>query len=1545
MDRDVSDILVDIKKKYLSLNVHQCSSYHLRHVANFELQKRDETNNPTMSHIRYQNILNWHDPTKKLSLRKVIFVEGEAGVGKTVLCTLIAKDWASGELFQEFIIVLLLPLNCRNVATACSLPMLLSDLYNLDETKCRVLARYLTRPAVKNILVIADGLDQMGEPGLREGSFLYRLLFDSVLGGPDSRVTVTSLVTSRPNHKGAPLLTLQAIDRCVYVKGFSVDTMQRCIKLELDTCNAADKAIASYMYLMQQLDSNPLLQSICSVPLNLAMILKLFPSIPHDFVHDQSFPDTLTSLYTKLCWAHTESSIRCIEQYKSVKSLSSYHDLPKDLQDSWQLLCELAFRNIESGSNSSRVDATRLITSIEIVSFGFLKPVSESSEVANFKFLHPAFEQYLAVLHLVKQSRDIQLGFIKTHSSDRTLVHYFWQFFFGMYAKVEPDDNTVILQATRMLSNLHQAGNNDYLLCHCSFEAKCKLINDEIINTLSSKKDESLPMTLYFSNARSTHDCIAMIYVLKDVDQQCLVRINFQKCNLRYKHINELAGALCSRASNIQVKELDLGDNVLDDSTVADFFYKTSATLQSLEVLSLRSCGVKNKAVNAIMNVLSSFEFTSQSLWQLDLSYNPLSESCLGSIQNLLLRGTLVKLENFSLKGSLPKDIHLKSDFLTSFVDIISRKCQNLRRLDLSDNYLGESDNPIISKMILQLTTNKTRLDLRLNDEYMSIVDETIINAMESSIRNKGTIDHTVAHGIIVGPGRSGKNTLMSRLTGKGPPDPKVISASTGVAEKVVKVEVRNTCTVAATACNLKWQRLEYDEEALELMMSTAKYHSVSSPVPKSRPYKYIIHNPEQSKDEKALPNRNQPPASSEPLPKNQVSRDDTNQACQINDSKMEDDNTNKTIYIHSSDVPSVELFKKALRLRKGDGLRERFESSWSLYLTNTGGQPEFQEYLPFLISGPTIFFVTFPLHRDLNEPYTIEYQYPDGRVKSYPSSTTLLEELLQILATINALRYTVVDENDHHVEVRPKVFFIGTHKDCLQNAISDTIREIHKDCLQDAISDVIRGTHEHCFQDVISNAIRETHKRCLQDAISNAIRETYQRCLQDAISNAIHETHKHCLQDAISNAMHEIHKHCLQDAISNAIYEIDKQIRRCVEQTFLHRMIQFAETSERMMFIVNNFSESDDDFKSIRTKVQKTVIEKYFEEFTVKCPTSWLVLSLILREKYQSSRVLHIDDCLDIARQCGISSRKEMKDALSFIHSRLGLIRYYRDEKLLNTLVVVDPQIIFDKISELITCTFNNDPAEGCEIKDFKDKGIFSEALVKKVSDKCGSNSQQKLSFSWLADLLNYLRIAVLFKDLDGTKKYFFPSALSHAPESSSKLAQIISPVLIAFKGGFCPRGISGALIKCLMTNEMKSTQTWRLLTKRIFRNQVSFHIEGYGDITLKILPTHLEICIEDTTDLKEICEEVYVQIENCIEMVTSQCIKCEYFWRFYCTVAGCKTTPHPAVIEWSRSGTAKQLWCEISEKSGVLPNGYEMWNIQKKKGMLGTITVINNK
>ena len=175
----------------------------------------------------------------------------------------------------------------------------------------------------------------------------------------------------------------------------------------------------------------------------------------------------------------------------------------------------------------------------------------------------------------------------------------------------------------------------------------------------------------------------------------------------------------------------------------------------------------------------------------------------------------------------------LNTTFLASLSDTLSSRCKRLQRLDLSNNNLGEPRNPDLSKMISQLLNLGRDFNLLLNEEYMSEVNDEFVNIMEESIKKKGTINHTMAHGVIVGPGRSGKNTLMSRLMGNGPPELDSISPSTGVLENVVKCEVKKLSTVATAVSNLEWKKLDYNEEALELIMTTARDHSVTVPVSK----------------------------------------------------------------------------------------------------------------------------------------------------------------------------------------------------------------------------------------------------------------------------------------------------------------------------------------------------------------------------------------------------------------------------------------------------------------------------------------------------------------------------------------------------------------------------------------------------------------------------------------------------------------------------------------------------------------------------------------
>ena len=1433
MELEISDhVLVQIRKKYSTISntyKNQCPCQ-LKNVASLDLVEKPQYssyrlrdvrgNTSECVHLSYGSLFKGDHNTRNDSKR--ILIVGEAGIGKTILCVSIAEDWANGKLFQEFLMVLLLPLNQRGVASAQNLPELFKNLYDFDSKTCSTIEMYLMANKTDNILIIADGWDEVCESQYQEECFLHRLLFGNLLPNSSLTVIVTSRLASVPQQFNSRFITVQ---------GFSEETTKSYIHLEF----SSDPE--KFSYIMGQLDTNPLVGSMSNLPLNLAIICNLCRSC------DDPLPSTMPELYDKLAWSLTQLKVNSTKKYGSTLKLSKYHDLPDKLQQSWLLLCQLAFsKDEECDAVFSQMETAKYLTS-ELEIFGLLKPISSEADKVMFSFLQPAFRYYLAVLHFIEQPHSVQLEVLEKVVP---LSPIFWRFYLSMNENMKSD---VISEAVQMFLKQHHSCNDVYLL---SFESKNEIVDREVLKSLHASVS---PIMLHSHNA---YDCVAMIHVLEKIEQQCTVEINFQNCKLKAMQISQLASALGNRSTMIQVKGLDLSDNGLNDSIVVDFFSRAVPSLRSLEKLFLRSCGIGAQGLSAIVNALA--KSSCQSLTQLDLSFNSLSVGCLKCFQCHI--DNLQKMEILILKGSLAEDVTMS--FLKSFATILSTKCQCLRRLDLSANKLGVCDDPDLSGMVSQLTASLgNNFDLRLDDDYMSEVDNIFLAIMEESIRNKGTIDHTIAHGVIIGPGRSGKNTLMQRLMGQGPPDPNTISPSTGVLENVVKVEVKKLCTIATAVHNLKWQRLEYDEEALELIMTTAKRYSHLGSIPKPVIIKYISQgNKSESRQEIK---------SSLAFDKDQKSKVTTIKAAKKSTESESSDSASVNgneetseqghVVVYRDDLAPVDIFKKAVKLRRMDALREHLESSWSLYLTNTGGQIEFQEHLPLLVCGPSIFFVTFPLHHDLDKPYEVQYQYPDGSVKKYSSTPTLIQELLQTLATIYALDYASIPIGDEVVNLKPKVFFIGTHKDCLVGTDSDREKKIK---------------------------------------------------------------------------------------------QIDEKLQIYVRQTSLFHQgsVQFAHSSKQMLFTVDNYSKEDDDFQKIRSAVQQTVEKKCYTEFTVQCPSSWLIFSLILRAKHMSNRVLRLEDCFKIAQECGISSHKELTTALSFIHSRLGLVRYF-NVKELDSLVVIDPQVLFDKITDLIVETFISENAEQNEIEEFREKGIISVAVMNKICER--SNKDVQLPLTWLTKLLNHLRIAVFFKDHHGAK-YFFPSALCHVAEASFNSSptdpQANQPptILIAFETGFCPRGISGALIKCLMTNEMKSNKSWYLVPHRIFRNQVSFSIEACCDITLKILPTHLEVVLDPKADFmgaldsedentesetevteKMACKEVYNQINKCMKIVTCLYKRCEYFWTFYCTLTECKTHPHPAEIEWNGSNPRK-LRCNVSHKRTRLPKGYKKWNINRK-------------
>ena len=260
---------------------------------------------------------------------------------------------------------------------------------------------------------------------------------------------------------------------------------------------------------------------------------------------------------------------------------------------------------------------------------------------------------------------------------------------------------------------------------------------------------------------------------------------------------------------------------------------------------------------------------------------------------------------------------------------------------------------------------------------------------IEKHIKRSGSIDRLLAHLVFVGLPGSGKSTLIARLL-KLPQIEKLLKASpsTGVMNGIIAVDVvddKASMHAANIGNNEDWNTVEFGISCLRQMgvkcfVTFEDGESVGDP---QRPSKSSA----KCNNGSGSSRRDSPPPT------------------------------------------TLSNVRKILKKEgKFTSIRPFLENRISLYLSDTGGQIEFQELLPLLVAGLAIFVFLFPLNVKLTDYFRISYRKEDGSEDNcYTSSLTIREALLQTLSSIDAMR-TDTSIAKH----KPYVFIAGTHKDCL---------------------------------------------------------------------------------------------------------------------------------------------------------------------------------------------------------------------------------------------------------------------------------------------------------------------------------------------------------------------------------------------------------------------------------------------------------------------------------------------------------------------------------
>ena len=641
---------------------------------------------------------------------KKILVEGDAGIGKTTLCTALSEEWSNEHIFQEFELLLLLPLREKIVASAGSFLDLL-NLLHPNHKICDLVEEYFEEDEGK-ILIIADGWDELGKEKREEGSFLYNVLFGELYN------SISTLVTSRPSAS-ASLRSLPCIDQFAEVRGFDKEHIVEYINSEF----SMDQEKASNI--LEKLENNPLIESICSVPLNCAIICHLWRTLKGDL------PTTMTGLYTQIIFNIILRNIHKFPAYEAITNLSTFDDLPEALQQTWWLLCEFAFQTLQK---DQLVFSDKELRSFfpqglnDILCFGLMQSSVSSLGVGcgrSFHFLHLTFQEYLAALFLVKRECNLQvtdssslnisrlatLFKVKqeshsqiTDSSGQIILRFFFGIVFETF-RSSLGQRILDMFANKLLTHELEA----LALCHWAFEAH----NDKFVHIVANIIGGDYP------RPRTLHDFAAVVYMIANTPQYTDKGINFSNCGLHDIHITALTDALSNKDGKLQVRRLDLRGNKLTDRGVTELFDRASAAFQSLDCLDLGENRIEGECINSVLATLAN-PFCVEV--ELSLKDNPLEIMSLTMFRDALCCIQLTSLTELHLKGSLSSDADTNAEFI-----IALGHCHNLKVLNLSGNNLHVPGGRALGKLIPQLSLKELNVsNAVLGDEGMAALTQCL---------------------------------------------------------------------------------------------------------------------------------------------------------------------------------------------------------------------------------------------------------------------------------------------------------------------------------------------------------------------------------------------------------------------------------------------------------------------------------------------------------------------------------------------------------------------------------------------------------------------------------------------------------------------------------------------------------------------------------------------------------------------------------------------------------------------------------------------------
>ena len=366
---------------------------------------------------------------------KSVLVIGKAGIGKTVYCQNLIRDWADNKLFQ--------PQSNRNVPDFKFVYLLTFRQLSLLRGKRVTLREILNRSSVldehsniddflfeyivdhsENVLIILDGFDEYSKqnfivsdsddryPNSAKEKMPVAALCAKLIKGKILKDSVV-MITSRPD-KSDQMTDKVAFDRYVEITGFSEEQVKNYIEKYFRENEVMKNAV------MDHITKNDNLVSFAHIPVLCFLMCSYFEYILKESMNTDALPVSMGDIYSEVInvFLRTHSKTKGAPLEKTLDKLSKFaaHLLRKK---------KYLFSDVDDMKRFSSEEVESLKAS-GLLHCGPLFRKSFSETTKYFCFTHLTLQEYLAARWFVKQRE------IPSYSENASVV---LQFMSGILSK------------------------------------------------------------------------------------------------------------------------------------------------------------------------------------------------------------------------------------------------------------------------------------------------------------------------------------------------------------------------------------------------------------------------------------------------------------------------------------------------------------------------------------------------------------------------------------------------------------------------------------------------------------------------------------------------------------------------------------------------------------------------------------------------------------------------------------------------------------------------------------------------------------------------------------------------------------------------------------------------------------------------------------------------------------------------------------------------------------------------------------------------------